>query len=1292
MKNFFIFLFTFCVTYVSFGQCFTTSDTIPQNLTEFSPGTAQELGVIRVVPVVFHVLHNNKPVGVDENISDAQIMSALQELNNNYRNVYGTGADVEIEFCLAKFDPNGNPSTGIERISTPVTNEFDATSTPAEDIIFNEYAWNTNEYLNIWIVKELVHKYVSGGIQYINYDIIGRGTIPSENTPYVQYGTNRDGVVIEHVEIGTIGTASNTSNGWLAHEVGHWLDLYHIFKDVYCTSSFTGYYSGVDGDGVSDTPLIYGQDIFPYHDGKDPATFDCSASFATCTITVVPNNFMLSHTSAIGDKCFNNFTPGQGNRMRYGLLNYRPEAFYVKGQQQGLTKCGCNAVSASPAEQLVGVYNAGISVDNFHFDIPEPNLHVTNTSILHLNAYNNAKDTDGYSMVGDYDDCSDYPSGCGFSNPPGTVYETSLSGERLSVYNGGKIYFGDVSNSPINTAILNIECSSLLEIGNNGLVQINDGSKLIVRSGGTLFVKSGGQLKLLGNSNIFVEAGGYICVEAGANIILQDNGSSMNISPVANYGINPNLSLGSSPTCSNPISYSGTGAIYCSPDYYTYTNGIVLNGGNTTWATSKKIKGIVRLTNNATLTITNSNTVIQFANSDAAGIKTNITIEPGSKLIITNGAKLTSTTDCISMWQGIEVWGDRTKTQTEDNQGYLIMQNGAIIENASEAVTLSKYGEGWAYNGGVIRATNSIFKNNRRCAEFMSYHRPAGPDVNASYFVNCTFISDAVLNDPVYTDPSGRRYPTPHFVTLWDVKGVRFSGNTFICSGNFDADLRGAAIYSIDASYNILPLISGTTYDGNEFIGLTKGVYPSCVNCSALNNVSIKNSGFDNVYQGITGNISFNSIRDNSFDNIPAPNLGVDAWGIYMDGAKGFTIDGNTFNTGSSSNYGTIVKNSSASGGIISENTYNNFDFANQTELDNQELIISCNNYNNNTNAWKLNPLSVNSLFKDQGEGCNTSQLRAGNEFSGNSTDIVSHLTNTWKYVAWGNPSSTIPSYTGNVNRQICTGGTTFDPKTCIKTPPCTTPPCAVALEKDRQNERNPGVRLQMLNELIRYYSSNGEDQQVIRLLEKENTLEAKKLLVPIRIDKRDHIKARKELNEIPSDNEEDRNYKKYYEVLVEQLEQGKKLHEVTGSQENRIREVAVSGTEVAANALVFLEFVKGEIIVRVPEKSPGTSARTSSAIGASLTSTLNKPELSESVPNPFSESTRIIALIPAENKTAELIIYSLLGEKMRTFNLQPGKENTINIEKGVLAPGIYLYNLTVDGMLIDTKTMIRIE
>jgi len=113
--------------------------------------------VIITIPTVFHVVYNNG----NENIPDAQVMSQLDVLNEDFRRLNADAvntpsqylpiaADVEIQFCLATRDPNGSPTTGITRTASShgpfsTNNDMKFTANGGID------AWPCNDYLNFWI-------------------------------------------------------------------------------------------------------------------------------------------------------------------------------------------------------------------------------------------------------------------------------------------------------------------------------------------------------------------------------------------------------------------------------------------------------------------------------------------------------------------------------------------------------------------------------------------------------------------------------------------------------------------------------------------------------------------------------------------------------------------------------------------------------------------------------------------------------------------------------------------------------------------------------------------------------------------------------------------------------------------------------------------------------------------------------------------------------------------------------------------------------------------------------------
>jgi hypothetical protein len=199
------------------------------------------------IPVVVHVVYKTAA----ENISVAQIKSQIKVLNKDYRAKNpdkskvppvwkGLVSDVGTQFALATKDPKGKPTTGITRTKTTRT-EFDTDDSVKFSATGGVNAWPTDKYLNIWVCT------LANGI-------LGYAQFPG--------GPKKtDGVVILNTAFGTSGTASPPFNlGRTAtHEVGHWLNLRHIWADTEdCSGS----------DFVADTPNAagpnYGKPKFPH--------------------------------------------------------------------------------------------------------------------------------------------------------------------------------------------------------------------------------------------------------------------------------------------------------------------------------------------------------------------------------------------------------------------------------------------------------------------------------------------------------------------------------------------------------------------------------------------------------------------------------------------------------------------------------------------------------------------------------------------------------------------------------------------------------------------------------------------------------------------------------------------------------------------------------------------------------------------------------------------------------------------------------------------------------------------
>ena len=189
---------------------------------------------VYIIPVVFHVLHLN---GV-ENISDARIQNEIAVLNKDYRKLNADttsilpafrniASDIKIEFRLARLDPNGNCTNGIDRIYSHKTNNA------SNDSKLNQ--WPRDKYLNVWVINS-----------FPNAQLLGYSNYPSDVQTFLW---PYDGVILLDNCIGAPGTIYART---LTHEIGHWINLQHTWgsnndPEVACGD-----------DGVNDTPQTKG--------------------------------------------------------------------------------------------------------------------------------------------------------------------------------------------------------------------------------------------------------------------------------------------------------------------------------------------------------------------------------------------------------------------------------------------------------------------------------------------------------------------------------------------------------------------------------------------------------------------------------------------------------------------------------------------------------------------------------------------------------------------------------------------------------------------------------------------------------------------------------------------------------------------------------------------------------------------------------------------------------------------------------------------------------------------------
>ena len=264
----------------------------------------EPMRVIYNIPLVFHVIHN----GGVENISSDQIRDAVAILNRDFRlqnadantvqsTFSGMPADIEIEFQLATKAPNGQCFSGITRTQSPLTNsgangQNQVSAIIAGNDVYNG-TWPGNKYLNIFVVND-----ADGAAGYTTNPSNWSGT------------SMTNGIWVLHDYVGSIGTSDTYSSRTLTHEVGHWLNLDHLWGNNNNPGNAS---SCSQDDAVDDTPRCIG--VTSCNLNSNTCSNDAIDGYWTSDVIDNVENYMEY------SYCNKMFTTGQKNRMRSALLS-----------------------------------------------------------------------------------------------------------------------------------------------------------------------------------------------------------------------------------------------------------------------------------------------------------------------------------------------------------------------------------------------------------------------------------------------------------------------------------------------------------------------------------------------------------------------------------------------------------------------------------------------------------------------------------------------------------------------------------------------------------------------------------------------------------------------------------------------------------------------------------------------------------------------------------------------------------------------------------------------------------
>lgn len=299
------------------------------------------------LPVVVHIVSYN---GVGA-VSNQQVQQAMVKLNQGFANTggynRGAGTNMNIRFTLAVKDPNGQSTSGITRVNSPLTNQTEVGGEQGL-ALKNLRRWDPDCYINVWVVN-----YIEGAGGYATY-------------PW-WHNRDEDGIVVRASTFAG-GTAAASI---LIHEFGHYLGLYHTFE-----GGCFNWDCNRDGDKVCDTPpdkvTTYTSCTQPYNS----CSTDTQSGFLSDQYDMI-SNFMDYTRHA----CLHDFTAGQGARMRS----------FIRESRSSLLDCGTlESPCANPP-----VVNIDLPSDSILAGVP---LHITSTneSTIRVNWY-----VDGQSISTD---------------------------------------------------------------------------------------------------------------------------------------------------------------------------------------------------------------------------------------------------------------------------------------------------------------------------------------------------------------------------------------------------------------------------------------------------------------------------------------------------------------------------------------------------------------------------------------------------------------------------------------------------------------------------------------------------------------------------------------------------------------------------------------------------------------------------------------------------------------------------------------------------------------------------
>ena len=685
-------------------------------------------------------------------------------------------------------------------------------------------------------------------------------------------------------------------------------------------------------------------------------------------------------------------------------------------------------------------------------------------------------------------------------------------------------------------------------------------------------------------------------------------------------------------------------AMACNTDNSALLNGEITS--NTTISTSTIGYGEIIVKNGVTLTVSSNLKMVKASK---------IIVEPGAKLIV-NGGEIIGA--CGDYWDGIRLEGNKNLSQTETNQG-VVELNNALISDARDAISVIGENSDWDKTGGIIKAKNTTFKNNRRSIEFMSYGEGSNVN-NVSYFRNCTFTWDDDLIPNTSTSLA--------HITMYQVRGVEVSGCTFK-DERTDIPSSTHGLLTLESGFNVN---NYNTTDA-QFNNLTFGIK---TDNSGTRLCDIENAEFTNNYCGINTTTSNNLVITNNVFNIRpktftlgglnGTHIDAEALGVFVESSPYPNISYNDF-IGTSRPYSLVglqVKNLGATNSVVNNNSFSSLYAGTQALGYNRGITqgfitkglqYRCNSFSNCNRGIFVTDYGETYSSLQSGIHPNQGSMTqpANNTFTSNSflvnndrKDISNFSLNSLTYYYYG---LTPPSNCVNVTlTQTTSSGNS-----------CGT----IGYEENR-------------NLISESYSDDNTEESIIdsrTVFDRINTC----------IENRNYATAKTMLQNIASTTDEAEEVSDYITYITKIEEFGNSYN----IPDNDLIELASHNTQVGkkVSAMVYFKNINRDYLPRVVKEEDNTQDSDTTAIinkmkqqnDYSNLATGNEYTLS---PNPANSEV----VVNGTKEIREITIMDLQGKELKSFY------NTEKFNISFLKKGTYIVRIFDSGNKVHYQKLIK--